>query len=231
VEAFIAERFGGTRLRFRSSSNTEDLPGFNGAGLYLSLSGALNDPERPIERAILSVWASLWNSRAYDEREYGNIDQARVAMGVLVHPAFRSERANIVAISRGVFDPTRSDVHYLNAQEGEASVANPAAGVTTEQLIHHWRLLPGTPEIEYQAQSSLKAGAAVLSLADVRKVSCQLRAIHTHFQKQLDPELENRWFAMDVELKIVGDGRDVVVKQARPYTFGRAEVPSDCREF
>jgi hypothetical protein len=231
LEAKIAERFGDTRLRFRSSSNTEDLPGFNGAGLYESWSAALHDPERAIADALRSVWASLWNMRAYDEREFGNIDQTGVAMAVLVHPAFLSERANVIVISRDVLDPTRSDIHYMNAQEGEASVANPAPGVGTEQLIHHWRWIPDTPEVEYQSLSSLTHGRRVLSVADAQHISCYIEAIHNHFQTLLDPEHANRWFAMDVEVKLVGDARAVVIKQARPYAFGRAERPNDCREF
>ncbi|HKU44088.1 MAG TPA: PEP/pyruvate-binding domain-containing protein [Polyangiales bacterium] len=231
IEDAIRARFGTERVRFRSSSNTEDLPGFNGAGLYESLSIALEDPERRPEDGLRAVWASLWNGRAYDEREYGHIDQSQVGMGVLVHPTFRSERANVIAISRNVLDPTRADIHYLNAQQGEASVANPAPGVATEQLIHHWRLVPGTPEIEYQAKSSLTHGSDVLTLSDVQGISCRLRAVHDYFQLQLDPMGENRWFAMDVEIKLMGPERRIVFKQARPYSFGRMERPADCREF
>ncbi|MET0386322.1 MAG: lamin tail domain-containing protein [Polyangiales bacterium] len=231
VEALISERFGDVRLRFRSSSNTEDLPGFNGAGLYESWSGALGDPERPIERAIREVWASLWSLRAYDEREYGAIDQHGVAMGVLVHPAFLSERANVIAISRNVLDPTRSDVYYMSAQTGEAAVANPAPGVTTEELLHHWRMIPGAPEVEYQSTSSLTRGARVLSVSDVQRISCRVTAIHDHFRALIDPSGQDRWFAMDMEIKLVGDARDVIVKQARPYSFSQRDRPSDCREF
>lgn len=231
LESAILDRWGRARLRFRSSSNTEDLSGFNGAGLYESLPAEIGDSERPIDGALRETWASLWNTRAYDEREYGHIDQAQVAMGVLVHPSFKAERANVIAISRDVLDPTRSDIHYLNAQAGEASVANPAPGVTTEQLIHNWWADPRRQPIEYQAKSSLTHGANVLTIDDVLKISCRLRAVHDHFQRLLDPQGENRWFAMDVEIKIVGPGREVVFKQARPYTFGRAMRPADCREF
>jgi hypothetical protein len=231
IEEAIAARFGTERVRFRSSSNTEDLPGFNGAGLYESLSVALGDPDRRVDDGLRTVWASLWNTRAYDEREFGHIDQSQVAMGVLVHQTFIAERANVIAISRDLLDPTRADIHYLNAQEGEASVANPAPGVATEQLIHHWRLIEGTPEIEYQAKSSLTHGSDVLSLRDVQAISCRLRAVHDHFQARLDPGYENRWFAMDVEIKVVGPERQVVFKQARPYSFGRTSRPEDCREF
>ncbi len=231
IEQAVAARWADARVRFRSSSNTEDLPGFNGAGLYLSLAAELGDSERPVDGALRAVWASLWNTRAYDEREHGHIDQSKVAMGVLVHPSFRSERANIIAISRDVLDPTRADIHYMNAQAGEASVANPAPGVTTEQLIHHWRIIPNTPAIEYQAKSSLTGGRDVLTTNDVFGISCQLSAVHDHFRQLLDPSMENRWFAMDVEVKLMGDDRHIVFKQARPYTFGRTDRPTDCREF
>jgi hypothetical protein len=231
LETAILQRWGRERLRFRSSSNTEDLSGFNGAGLYESTPAEIGDSERPIDGALREVWASLWNTRAYDEREFGHIDQSGVAMGVLVHPSFKSERANVIAISRNVLDPTRADIHYLNAQEGEASVANPAPGVTTEQLIHHWRAVPNTPVIEYQAKSSLTNGTDVLTLDDVLMISCRLAAVHDYFQAKLDPQYQNRWFAMDVEIKLVGPKREVVFKQARPYTFGRSMRPADCREF
>jgi hypothetical protein len=231
VEALIAARFGETRLRFRSSSNTEDLPGFNGAGLYESWSAALGDDERPISAAMRAVWASLWNQRAYDEREFGHIEQSGVAMGILVHPAFLSERANVIVISRDMLDPTRADIHYMNAQAGEASVANPAPGVSSEVLLHHYRVIPGTPEVEYQSLSSLTRGGQVLSLGDAQRISCYVAAIHEHFSRLLDPLAADRWFAMDMEVKLVGDARAVVFKQARPYRFGQADRPTDCREF
>jgi hypothetical protein len=71
----------------------------------------------------------------------------------------------------------------------------------------------------------------VLSVRDARNVGCYITAIHDHFRNLIDPDHSDRWFAMDVEIKLVGDERAVVVKQARPYSFGRIERPSDCREF
>ncbi|MDP6943963.1 MAG: PEP/pyruvate-binding domain-containing protein, partial [Myxococcota bacterium] len=47
--------FGNIRMRFRSSTNAEDLGGFTGAGLYTSNTGDLNDPDRPPEEAIKKV--------------------------------------------------------------------------------------------------------------------------------------------------------------------------------
>ncbi len=226
IEGYVEERYGARRVRFRSSSNTEDLPSFNGAGLYTSLSAQLGDPERRVEDALREVWASLWLLRAYDEREHHHIDQAGVAMGVLIHPAFLSEEVNGVAVSRNVLEPIRSD-YYLNLQRGEASVTNPAPGVSTEQLLHRFGR---RPRIRYLARSNLIEDV-VLSEEEVEHLACTLRVIHDHFQPLIDPEGLNPWFAMDIESKHIGEQRVLVIKQARPYSFGSADLPEDCREL
>ena len=49
----------------------------------------------------------------------------------------------------------------------------------------------------------------------------------------LDPDAKNRWFAMEIEFKLVeaaGGRRDLLIKQARPYNFGDADIPADCRD-
>ncbi len=233
VEAAMLARFGNERVRFRSSSNTEDLPSFNGAGLYTSISAELDDPERGVADAIRTVWASLWNARAYDERAFARIQRDTLGMGVLVHPATLSERGNGVGVSRNVLEPVRGDQYYINAQLGEASVTNPAPAVSTEQLVYQWFR---QPPVLYQSESSLRSAlpespATVLSLEEVERVSCALRAVHDHFLPLLDPQTENPWFAMEIEFKLIGPERQLHVKQARPHSFGNAEIIRDCREF
>ncbi len=233
VEEAVRERFGNRRVRFRSSSNTEDLPNFNGAGLYTSVSAELDDPERRVDDALRTVWASLWNLRAYDERAFANIDDESIAMGVLVHPASLSEEANGVAVSRNVLDPDRGDIYYINAQAGEASVTNPAPGVSTEQFVYRWGR---TPRLVYHGESSLVATLSgspdrVLSAAEADAVSCALRGVHEWFRPLLDPEQEARWFAMEIEFKLSDGDRSLLIKQARPHSFGRREFFGDCREL
>lgn len=234
VTAAVDERFGNTRVRFRSSSNTEDLPSFNGAGLYTSISAELDQPDRRVDDALRTVWASLWNGRAYDERRYANIDDTDIAMGVLVHPASLSEEANGVAVSRNILDPNRGDIYYINVQAGEASVTNPAPGVTTDQFIYRWP--PRQPATDYTSESSvLEAipdhGAHVLSDDEIRAVACGLGAIHDHFRPKLDPGFENRWFAMEIEFKFLDGDRELLIKQARPHSFGAETFSADCRDL
>ena len=85
-------------MRYRSSTNNEDLPGFNGAGLYDSKT---QDPEETeedgIDKSLKGVFASLWTFRAFTEREFHRIDHSVAAMGVLVHPNYL-KRAGLTAL-------------------------------------------------------------------------------------------------------------------------------------
>lgn len=230
VENKVSAEFGNTRVRFRSSSNTEDLEDFNGAGLYTSQGAELDDDEDTVEKAIKTVWASLWNTRAFEERHYSNVDQSSVAMAILVHAAFTNERANGVAVARNVLAPTRTDQYYINSQAGEASVTNPAPGITIEQVVYQWP--PRTPTLTYHGYSSLTAAnTPVITAAETRALACSMSAIQNHFKSLLDPYNENRWFTMESEFKFLGEQRTLLIKQARPYKLtGLDDIPMDCRE-
>jgi hypothetical protein len=244
VAAEVESRFGKRRVRFRSSSNAEDLADFNGAGLYTSISGQIGNSDRSIEDAMRTVWAGLWNQRAFDERTYANIDHNSALMGILVHEAFLSEKANGVAVSRNILEPNRGDKYYVNVQAGEATVTNPAPGVSTEQLIYQWP--SRTPTLNITSTSSLIDGPVLLNepvtdpfliaaygevLGETRDLVCALSSVHDHFETLLDPAEENPWFAMEIEFKLITDDRIIMVKQARPYAFGDVDMPADCREL
>jgi hypothetical protein len=228
VTAAVAERFGTAKVRFRSSSNTEDLTTFNGAGLHTSTSADISGTSSSVEDALRTVWASLWNTRAYDEREFGHVLQARAAMGVLVHQAWQ-EAAQGVAISRNALHATRESQYYINAQIGEASVTNPAPGVTSDEIVY--TAPPYAPKAEYLARSSLARGMEVLTFTEIQRLGCALDAIHRHFRPFVDPNSDNRLYAMQIEWKLIGPERRLLVKQARPYNFGDLDAPTDCRSF
>lgn len=224
--AAISERYPGIRVRFRSSSNVEDLPGFNGAGLYQSLGETVTEASE-VEDGIRTIWASLWSLRAYDERSYYNVDQDACAMGVLIHDAFPSEAVNGVAISRDALSPTHADRYYLNVQVGEALVTNPAPGILSEQFTFE---LYRTPSAVYHTKSTFSPDAHVMTEPESWNMVCALLDIHEHFQPLLDPAGENPWFAMDIEFKLLGQGRAPLIKQARAYSFGD-DVPSDWCDY
>jgi hypothetical protein len=155
------------------------------------------------------------------------VDQGAVAMAVLVHPAYKSERVNGVAISRDARQPTRADRYYVNAQLGEALVTNPAPGIDSEQFTYD---LARLPRVVYHSRSSFSPAAPLLSEAESGRLACNLYQIHQYFRPLLDPQQDNSWFAMDIEWKLMGENRDLVIKQARAYSFGE-QTPTGWCDF
>jgi hypothetical protein len=131
-------------LRFRSSSNVEDIEGFNGAGLYASYTGflfpraqpTLTDQSRSLRWALKATWASYWAIEAFEERRMERIDHLKGQMSVLVHPRFKDkiERHNgVLTLTLAPRAVDRVEVETpgwvaeanINAQEGALSVTNP----------------------------------------------------------------------------------------------------------
>lgn len=209
-----------TNYRFRSSTNAEDIPGFNGAGLYTSKTGIIGDKEKSIEKAIKSVWASVWNLRAFQERDYFQIDQKNVAMGVLVHRAFGDDGANGVAITANLY---RKDYpsYTINVQEGEVSVVLPASDtIRCDQFLIHLNSAQDEDDkttVEFIAKSNLTAGKPVLSMAEIRQLDAYLTAVKKHFYYKTLGATSYENFALDIEFKFEKDSRKLYIKQARRY--------------
>lgn len=207
----VLERYGMQKVRMRSSTNSEDLPGFNGAGLYSSVSAQLGDEDKGLEQGVKYVWASLWNDRAVGERDFYRIDHSGVAIAVLVHPSFPNEAANGVAFTVNRFNPRRPG-QYVNVQDGEAAVTNPGPGELSEQFIlYTWY---EEPEVEYLSRSNLVEGE-VLSWPEILELSEALARIHQHFKPIYNPTNARTW-GMDVEFKFLEPDRRLLIKQARP---------------
>ena len=221
VLAKLAADYPGIRMRFRSSTNAEDLDGFTGAGLYTSKSGDPNDPERPVADAIRRVWASIWNSRAVQERAYRSIPHDAVGMALLVHRSFPDEEANGVALTANIFDTTGLEPgFYVNVQVGEESVVKPEPGVTTDQFIYHF-YSPGQPIIFLSHSSLMPDGENVLTNKQVYALGQGLDEIHKYFEPLYGLSGGNTGFySMDVEFKFDGEPGEepqLFIKQSRPH--------------
>ena len=222
LEAALTEKlnseYPGTRVRFRSSTNAEDLDGFTGAGLYTSVSGDPNDPTRPIADAIREVWSSVWYFRAFEERSYRSIDHLSVAMALLVHRSFPEEEANGVALTNNPFDPSGLDpAYYINVQLGDTSVVLPPPGVTADSFLYYFDRTD--QPVTYLTNSSLTDNSApVLNRAQLFELGTALDRIRTFFAPLYGAGAT--WWAMDVEFKfdgLPGQEPELFVKQARPY--------------
>jgi len=217
----LSSEYSGIRMRFRSSTNAEDLDGFTGAGLYTSKSGDPND-EQSVLDAIREVWSSVWYFRAFEERSYRNIDHMKVGMALLVHRSFPDEEANGVAITANIYDPSGVEpAFYVNVQKDGVSVVLPDPSITSEQFLYYFEM-EGQP-IVYMGYSSLvPEGQKILTKRQVYDLGMALAEIHTFFQHLYGAD-KNKWYAMDTEFKFdqpVDDPASepvLFMKQARPY--------------
>ncbi len=142
------------KFKFRSSATSEDVPNFNGAGLYDSFSiepAKVDNPDfscvietetdgvvtklkvkpKTVQCGIKAVYASLWNPRAIVERTFGRLDHASAGMGITINPSYGDELANAVLVTR----VSGTDAIYgytLSIQKGENLVTNPLPGTITE---------------------------------------------------------------------------------------------------
>lgn len=231
VEDRIRKSSPSLRMRFRSSTNAEDIEGFNGAGLYESRTGIVGDTARSVGEAIREVWASLWNIRAYQEREFFKIDHLRCAMGLLVHRGFPDERANGVAITKNLYRPDYYGF-VINVQAGETSVVSPPPGVECDQLICYsdsdLDFYKKKRVVEYITYGNQNGGKPVLSPEEVILLTEQLAAIKKHYWGLVGSRLTatgyydeqeiaryNR-FALDLEFKFDGAESVLYIKQVRP---------------
>lgn len=150
------------KIKVRSSANTEDIEGFNGAGLHDSYSaklskdldtqalacryereldddtGLLEDDVKPknLGCAVKAVYASLWNLGAVRERSYRKFDHRFASMGVSVQPTYRFRPGiEIAANSVLITRVVGTEAIYgqqLSTQRFNGLVTNPVAGTKAE---------------------------------------------------------------------------------------------------
>jgi hypothetical protein len=227
-----AELFPGENIRFRSSTNSEDLGQFTGAGLYDSETGRLDVPsgsKDSVEWAMKKVWSQVWNPRAYEEREYFSMNHLDVGMALLVHANFPEEEAQGVALTNNPFDTSGLEpAFYVNGQKGNVDVVTPDRGILPEAYLHYFNS-PGQPIVYTQRSSLVEAGGAVLSPQQTHRLGVALDAIHRYFFSAYGAA---SWYALEVDWKF-DDKRtagepSLFIKQARPYPRPRYEASGGC---
>jgi hypothetical protein len=217
----ITSEYPGVKIRFRTSTNSEDLEGFPCAGCYESHTGDPTDWEDVLD-AVRETWSTIWLFRTFEERTYYGIDHKSVGMALLVHQNFPDEEANGVAVTANPFDATGLEPgFYVNVQEGgQAEVVAPPPGITSDEFLYFFDS-PNQP-ITFLSHSNLvQDGVTVLTARETYTLGKALSAIHNRFSPAYGPAAGNQgWYAMDVEFKFdgaSGEAPALYIKQARPY--------------
>lgn len=243
------------KMKFRSSANAEDIPNFDGAGLHDSFSVKLSSADRPDlscsleldtndtipeweikpktpQCGIKGVYASLWNTRAIDERSFARLDHATASMGIAVVPAYDTESevaANGVLITRAV----NSDflAYTLSLQKDNNLVTNPNPGTISQMTLGTFGGVDRPTRFTVIRFATPVAGqaplaASVLNDAQMNVVTNLAKVVEQAYCKAkpgyyagdcrfvwLDDEKPR---SLDMEFKVLQNGQ-FVLKQAREF--------------
>ncbi|MCH2197582.1 MAG: T9SS type A sorting domain-containing protein [Flavobacteriales bacterium] len=209
----------GTAVRCRSSTNNEDLPGFSGAGLYTSKTQHLD--EGHIQKSIKQVYASMWNFRAYEERDFYRVDHFQAAMGVLCHPNFQEEQSNGVGISIDPIYDTDS-TYYLNTQVGESLITNPDPNSVPEEILLYQDPEEAGGYLVLALSNLVNQGELVMDQEYLDQMRDYLTVIHDEFAILYGVEGVDG-FGMDIEYKVTAQ-EQLAIKQARPWVSFWADI-------
>jgi hypothetical protein len=136
----------------RSDTNVEDLPGFTGAGLNLTVPNVVGSAD--ILLAIRRVWASPFTERAYGWRQRHMEKPEYVFPAVVVQFSFPAEKSGVMVTSD--VDTGRSDWLTVAVSEG-------VGGAVEGQAAESLRIDRRTGEVLLLAQATAPR-RAVLSL-------------------------------------------------------------------
>ena len=251
------------RLKLRSSANAEDIPNFDGAGLYTSFSARLDRDDRPdgscdieedndgdlrmsprtVNCALKGVYASLWNQRAVEERNFARLDHGTAAMGIAIVPRYAWQSpiaANSVAITR-VLNTGAVSGYTFSTQEGNTLVTNPPAGTISEEMIAAFSEVDVPPAFivtryAVTAPNAPPRTESVLSQSEQEQLLEITKAVeeaYCHAQPDYYPG-DCSWVtidpgkptALDLEYKLLDNGQ-FVCKQVREFSGGGAGDKSD----
>jgi hypothetical protein len=212
----------GTKVRCRSSTNNEDLPGFSGAGLYTSKTQHLD--EGHISKSVKQVYASMWNFRAYEERDFYRVDHYIAAMGILCHSNFEGEQSNGVGIS---IDPVyeTDSTFYLNTQVGESLITNPDPNTVPEEILLYEDSTNGAGYLVLRLSNLVNPGDLVMDQIYLDQMREYLTVIHDEFAILYDV-VGAEGFGMDIEYKVTAQNQ-LIIKQARPWVSFWADVKAN----
>jgi hypothetical protein len=207
----LSAKFPETRIRLRSSTNCEDLPGFNGAGLYISKGFRTNETMKVLEKKILEIYASIWTPLAFEEREYYFIDHSKAGMAILINEAFENEYANGVVVTI----PGKDGCSLLiNTQIGDNMVTNPKTSQLPEAIF-----FKTFADSNYNVKSQSDIHDVFLHqgmesrLMELKDVCIN---IHNYLLNKLNIRERNR-YGVDIEFRLMEEGNKLklYIKQAR----------------
>ncbi len=221
LAAALAGVFGrseGLRLFVRSDTNVEDLPGFTGAGLNLTVPNVVGMDA--LVRAVMRVWASPFTERAFRWRQRRMTDPMQVYPSVLLLETVTVEKSGVLL----TFDVLDGDEEAFTVAVAHG-IGGVVGGGSAEELLvrldgDEVRLLNSATRPTMQVAGA--AGGlvempvpptdAVLTTDEIERLRAMVKRVREHLPQYDDA---GRPTPADIEFGF-DDGR-LVLFQIRPY--------------
>jgi len=218
----MAETFGTEEeygVFVRSDTNVEDLPGFTGAGLNLTVPNVVGFDA--VLAAVRRVWASPFSERAYRWRQAAMAQPEHVYPSVLLLRSVQAEKSGVLVTA----DVTTAEPGFLTVAVSEG-VGGAVAGEAAEELsieVESGRVRLLAPAAAPRrrvlaaaggvAEEAASGGEAVLTPAEIERLRQLAGELPERFPPLLDAE--GRPAPADVEFGFV-EGR-LTLFQVRPF--------------
>ncbi len=203
----------------RSDTNVEDLPGFTGAGLNLTVPNVVG--EDAILAAVRRVWASPFTERAYAWRQSHMEQPEYVFPAVVVQLGFPAEKSGVMVTA----DVDTGDADWLTVAVNEG-----VGGAVDGQAAESLRVHRESDAVRFLAQATAPRRAllspeggvvklpatgadAVLEPAEIRRLREFAARVHARFPALADEE--GKPVPADVEFAF-RDGK-LALLQLRPF--------------
>ena len=250
------------KVKIRSSSNAEDIPQFDGAGLHSSYGAKIDKVGEPnsechikvsqegvatkeemkpesLACAIKGVYASLWNKRAIEERNFARIDQHSTGMALAVNMSYDfrddsegvDEIGNAVVVTR-VINSSGVYGYRISLNEDENLVTNPTPDTQSEIVIASFLEFKEEPKLSFLQFAKPTAAQEVLKkplfnetlYKTIVRVAQRVELNYCKNNPKYYPGGSCQWItgdlnrpsSLDMELKIYSNG-EVLIKQVREF--------------
>lgn len=201
----------------RSSANAEDLPGLSFAGqqeTFLNVHG-----QEELLSAVQRCWASLWTTRAISYRYEMGIDQAAVAMAVVVQLMVPSDVAGVLFTVNPVTGERSEMVVNASYGLGEAVVSGqvtPDTYVVDRQSMQTKETIIGAKEKTIISDKG--QGTQTRDVPDGQRDQSSLSEKHLAELAERSLEIERLFEGVPSDIEwAVSDGK-LWLLQARPIT-------------
>jgi rifampicin phosphotransferase len=207
-------QLGGNGVFVRSSSNSEDLAGFSGAGLYTTVPNVKTADA--LEMAVKKVWASVFNPEAWEARTAAGFSADAVLMGVFVQTAIDSTNSGVM-ITRDPYDASHNYITYISAKRGIGIRVVEGQRIAEQVMYSSWSkaiqvISRSADDIALQLDNAggvkevpVELGRSVLNDALVLRLAGVGAAVKRVFR------------SVDQDIEWATSGERIVLLQARPY--------------